>query len=74
MTECFMFFGTRKEAREKFNKWAKDKRLKDMVIHEAIIPNRDSVYEIGIVLCVYYDVGLLGQNLEKPEPKKEENK
>jgi hypothetical protein len=50
-----MFSGTRKEVREKFNEWAKDKRLKNMVIHEAVVPNRDSVAEIGIVLCVYYD-------------------
>jgi len=26
-----------------------------MVIHEAVVPNRDSVAEIGIVLVVYYD-------------------
>jgi hypothetical protein len=57
MTECFMFSGTRKEARDKFNDWAKDKRLKNMVIHEAVVPNRDSVSEIGIVLCIYYDEG-----------------
>jgi len=57
MTECFMFSGTRKEAREKFNEWAKGKRLFDMLIHEKIYRNRDSMTETGIILIVYYDPG-----------------
>lgn len=55
MTECFMFSGIRKEVREKFNLWAKDKPLKNMVIHEQIYRNRDSVSETGVLLIVYYD-------------------
>jgi len=57
MTECFMFSGTRKEVREKFNLWAKDKSVKNMVIHEQIYRNRDSVSETGVLLIVYYDEG-----------------
>lgn len=55
MTECFMFSGTRREAREKFNEWGKGKRLADMQIHEQIYRNRDSVSETGIILIAYYD-------------------
>jgi hypothetical protein len=52
-----MFSGTRKEVREKFNLWAKDKSVKNMVIHEQIYRNRDSVSETGVLLIVYYDEG-----------------
>lgn len=55
MVECRMFSGTRKEAREKFNAWAKDKKLGDLAIHEKVYCNRDSVAEIGIILIVYFE-------------------
>jgi hypothetical protein len=55
ITECFMFSGTRQEARVKFNEWAKDKALKDMQIHEQLYRNRDSVAELGVMIIVYYN-------------------
>jgi hypothetical protein len=50
-----MFSGTRKDAREKFNKWAETKRIQDMIINTIPFRTRDSISEEGILIVVFYD-------------------
>jgi hypothetical protein len=54
--KCQIFTGTWKEARDDFNKWAKHTFWKDdLIIHEQIYRNRDSLVECGLMIIVYYE-------------------
>jgi len=65
--KCKVFTGTWGEALHNFNDWAKGKLLtRDVIIHEQMYRNRDSLAELGVIIFVYFPEGSLWDN----EPKK----